>query len=522
MERKTYPPIFPTRLDAIRDLLVIDHPFAPSRSDGFAEWSVQTVPPSDWRPDRPLFLSFYKSDNYSGTTQQDAWTGTQAFIGHRFKQAMVDGHLVWESDVAYEEMDDPRQQPEDGPRSGYREPYRVVDITPYAAPRMTITFRVEDCVASAAKLPGDVYKRFAWSAHNPEKVAKNFQTTAYFGDVCLTTENRIVHPERPPVRSRARRVSLRTSRPTGIPFTLTAGRLPAFGYPVRSGVAFAQGVVPAGVPVALCDPKGRLVSFSSSALSHWPDGSIRWLLCEFVATQNGRYRVLVGLEPAAPEHPVKIETNGEKTTVTNGVFTLDVGAATGSGVFDGLSLVSGLSLGNMDLSVKLNRVGWRDHFTAHRRGILIEQASPVCAVIPVEGDLVDEKGQRFGPWRARVQVWTGGPYLLADWRMVNESDQAMAMLLDWSAHTRLPDLEDAVVDFGPFTPGYDPDDIGVKASGHRCVIRSALEIPLYRNSELSCRQERADQARLYRNTAWVATTGQAAGYVRLQHPRGTV
>lgn len=108
---------FSTRLDAIRDLLVIDHPFAPSRSDGFAEWSVQTVPPSDWRPGRPLFLSFYQSDNYSGTTQQDAWTGTQAFIGHRFKQAMVDGHLVWESDVADEEMDDPRQQPEDGPRS---------------------------------------------------------------------------------------------------------------------------------------------------------------------------------------------------------------------------------------------------------------------------------------------------------------------------------------------------------------------------------------------------------------------
>ena len=77
-----------------------------------------------------------------------------------------------------------------------------------------------------------------------------------------------------------------------------------------------------------------------------------------------------------------------------------------------------------------------------------------------------------------------------------------------------------MVDFGPFTPGFDPEDIGAKAMGHQGTIKSPGAIPLYKDAELSCRQEQADQARIYRNTSWVATSAKAEGYINVRHPDG--
>ncbi|MBI4551456.1 MAG: hypothetical protein HY710_04260, partial [Candidatus Latescibacteria bacterium] len=514
---------FVTHRDSTRQLLVAEHPWRPSRAGGFGEWKVTVTPPAGWRAGEPLFVSFYQSDNYSGTWHEDAWTGTQAFIGHRFKQLLVNGRLVWEQDVADEEMVDPRSQSAGPGWPGYHDPYRVVEITNAVASEIVLTFRVVDKVASTTHLPGDTYKRFSWSVFNPHDAVKNFQTSAYFGDVYLTASHQAVRPEEQSVPIRRRKSRRRALPKTGLPFSLvTSGRLPSPGYPVRTGVPMPRGSVSPDTTFALRDPQGQSIPSVSTEISHWPDGSVRWLLCEFIATRNGRYRLMPDAEPARPAQPVRVRTRNGITTVTNGAMTLRVGQQTGAGVFDGIACASGLDVGRIDLSIKLNRVGWRDHFTAQRRCVVIERTSPLCAVVRLDGDMLDEKGQRFGPWRVRLHVWAGLPYLLVDWRLVNESDQAMAMLLDWSARVRLPGLENATVDFGPFTPGHDPDDIGVKAMGHHGTIEQARAIPLYRDAEVSCRQERADEARIYRNTSWVATTGQAAGFINLRHADGGV
>ena len=113
--------------------------------------------------------------------------GTQAFIGHRFKQLLVNGQVVWEQDVADEEMADPK---EGAGLSGYHDPYRVVEITNHVAGEMVLAFRVVDRVASTEALPGDAYRRFSWSAFDPNKAKWNFQTSVYFGDIFLTPDNR--------------------------------------------------------------------------------------------------------------------------------------------------------------------------------------------------------------------------------------------------------------------------------------------------------------------------------------------
>jgi len=508
-----------------RSLLVIEHPWKPSRKGCSGQWEAEVGPPADWRPGDQLFVSFYQSDNYCGAWSESDWMGTQAFVGHRFKQLLVNGEVVWEEDVADEEMTDPRQSQSNASAAapGYLDPYRIVDITKHVGPKMRMTFRVVDRVASATELPGDTYRRFWWSAYDPNEVAKNFQTSAYFGEVYLSSGPDIVRPETEPPSVRKPAIS-RTSLPkAGIPLSLIVpGSLPAPGYPVRCGVPLPEGTVPAGLAFCLKDAKGAKVPAGVSETSHWPDGSVRWVLCEFVATRKGRYRLVPGLAPLRPAKPVRIRKDRKSVTISNGELKLRIDRRPGAGVWREVGCASAIDLGAMDLSLKVNRVGWRDHFTARRKRVAVEHSNAVCAVVRVEGDMIDGRKQRYGPWRVRLHVWAGLPYVLADWRLVNESDQSMAVMLDWSAHIGLPGLEESKLDFGPFEPGYDPDDIGVKAMGHYGVIETLRAIPLHGHSELRCVQERANQARIYRNTTWCATSGRAPGFVNVSHPEGGI
>lgn len=503
----------------LRGLLAIEHPWEESTGGGFGAWETTVALPAGWQPGQPLFLSFYQSDNYSGEYRENPWLGTQAFIGHRFKQLLVNGQLAWEADVADEEF---TGAPEDfytvkPGEPGFREPYRVVDITAFAAERITLTLRVVDKIASTTMLPEDAYHRFSWSPHNPHEAMRKFQTSVYFGDVALVGAERIARPEEPQIAANPQGHAA-VIPAEGIALQLILpGELPAPGFPVRCGVPLPQGIVAAGKPFAICDAHGTIPA-AVTETSHWPDGSVRWVLCEFVAKTAGSYRLVPGAQPAIPTHPVR----GKGRTISNGPLKLTLGEPKGPGVFAGLTCTGGPELGAMDLSVKMNRVGWRDHFTAHRTSQTVEKASPVCATVRLDGDMLTENGQRFGAWRARLHLWTGLPYLLMEWTLTNESDQAMAMLLDWSANVKLPDLVDATVDFGPFTPGYDAEDIAVKAMGHYGKVDDARALPLYKDAELSCRQERVDQARIFRYTTWIATTERATGYVNLQHPKGGV
>lgn len=100
--RQDHTGAFATRRD-LRQLLVIEHPWQPSRTGKYGQWQTRVASPKAWQPGQPLFVSFYQSDNYSGDWMPDTWTGAQVFVSHRFKQLLVNGQVVWEEDVADEQ-----------------------------------------------------------------------------------------------------------------------------------------------------------------------------------------------------------------------------------------------------------------------------------------------------------------------------------------------------------------------------------------------------------------------------------
>src|SRR5688572_13952419 len=52
---------------------------------------------------------------------------------------------------------------------------------------------------------------------------------------------------------------------------------------VTSGVPFPPGALPANTPVRLLDEQGKLVPLQSQTTATWRDGSVKWLLLDFLA-----------------------------------------------------------------------------------------------------------------------------------------------------------------------------------------------------------------------------------------------
>jgi hypothetical protein len=74
--------------------------------------------------------------------------------------------------------------------------------------------------------------------------------------------------------------------------------------PMTVGVALPVGVFPSGAAARIFAPDGSMRALQTRATATWPDGSARWLLCDFIAEQGGAWRVVRGGDPA-PARPAE-------------------------------------------------------------------------------------------------------------------------------------------------------------------------------------------------------------------------
>ncbi|MEO6846907.1 MAG: hypothetical protein ABI254_06585, partial [Chthoniobacterales bacterium] len=521
-----------------RELLSLHHPWKPSESGKYGQWECKVKSPSDWRPGMPLFVSFYQSDNYCGTSEKCLGIATQGFIGHRFKQLLVNGEVVWEQDVADDELAGDEKSvrarklgmqqcgyPCQSGIAGYHDPYRLVDITKYAASSMALSFRLIDRVGSRTKLKGDVYQPYPWNPGDAKGIETNFQTSAYFGDIALSVDRKVVRVSADTTDKEALKREMPKPRipKNGIELDmLSTDDLPALGYPVRCGIPFPEGMLKKRSLFSLKDRSGKIVPSALREISHWPDGTIRWVMCEFVAVRKQRYRLGIAARKLPIFDGVKVKRLQGRIEVSNKVLKLKFGAVGQKWVIEKITRSGGIECKGMYFTMKLNNVGSREEFLSVVRKVEIEEENAVCATICIEGEMQSASRRRLGPFQAHFEVWKDLPYLIGRWRVINESDQAMAMLLDWSARLTLPDLDNATVDFGDFESGFDPEDAGVKAMKHTGYLEDPRCITLHHGMEASCRQDREDHVQVLCNSTWAAKGKQAPGFANVSHPSGGV
>lgn len=79
------------------------------------------------------------------------------------------------------------------------------------------------------------------------------------------------------------------------------------GEPVTAGFALARGALRSADGAALRAPGGALLPLQTQALARWPDGSVKWLLCDFLAgPEAGRWEIVRGTPPL-PAVPAPIQ-----------------------------------------------------------------------------------------------------------------------------------------------------------------------------------------------------------------------
>jgi hypothetical protein len=403
-----------------RELLQLIHPWTPSAAGDFGQIEAEVTLPADAQP--PFTLVFYVMDNnYTGPENTGAdWINRDLRVGHRFRQALVDGQAVWQEDTCLDDISR----------------HTLVDVTAAVKPGVPfrLAFRLWDAVDSSVTLPGDVYvtEHYATKVATATRKAEKdrHETRSYWGDVALYSGAvpreeeipwgwRTVLPPPPPPSPAPGPQATTTVRLALEQAELLEGPWP---WPVRQGVPFAQGALPAEAGTRLTGAGGAPLPAELRELNAWPDGTRQWALLAFTlpAKSTGPLELSYGTAVdatagGAPALPVRTQDPG---TAANGLVTvraaarpeavLSVAGAQGPAVLQGLSPY--LRAGEATFAAVWTRGEWL-------------QRSAQEAEYVLDGHLSTPTGERYGACRLRTAVFAGCPYVRLLFTITNQRSE---------------------------------------------------------------------------------------------------
>jgi len=181
--------------------------------------------------------------------------------------------------------------------------------------------------------------------------------------------------------------------------------------PVTSGVPFPRGMVADAGAIVLRDATGNRVPLQRRVLDRWPDGSVRWLLLDFIAPRAAnRFHIAIGA-PDAPEpsagRSLHIDTRGNVVVVDTGAaqFMIERGGefpfsdvtVRGRSVFDAVR--SGLWVTGAD----------GGSVEGICESLEIEESGPLRAVVTIAGSLGQAGFRSLLDFKARLTFYAGSP-----------------------------------------------------------------------------------------------------------------
>jgi len=401
-----------------RDLFQIIHPWTTSKAGDFGQMAARVSLPADSKP--PFTLTFYVMDNnYTGPEDTgESWINRDVRVGHRFRQALVNGEVVWQEDTCLDEVSK----------------HQLVDITDKITPGkpFTLAFRLWEAVDSNATLPGDVYitEHYAAKIATAVKhvVKDRYETKSYWGDIAIYTGKR-PEPEEipwgwrtelkapPPEPLTVEPASRETASLALEKAELMAG---PWAWPVRQGVPLPMGAVTEASRIAILDPQGVPLPADVEKLNTWPDGSVQWALASFTlpAGASGPYKLTWGSEirPTAgtPANPV---STGDDLSADNGLIRVRCQTEKTGGAGLALSVQKGQGvIRAVAAYLEAGKTSFRARWLTGRWLVRSAQA----AALALTGEMVAEDGGRYGSCRLRVSVFAGCPYVRLEFTITNE------------------------------------------------------------------------------------------------------
>lgn len=431
-----------------RDLFVLYHPWEPSEAGRSGVVSREVQIPGSW--EGRTLIHFYMTDDYHGKhpkLKDDNWLGQMSLVGHRFRQLLLDDQVIWEADAA-----DPE---------GVSVPSRFSVLLPERVKpgdRVRIGFRLVDKVGSLEHLPDD-YRHIGTTDGIKESDPWKFMTHVYIGDVALTPESvgEIKHGERPGA-SLARHVHERRwpLKPYGqhvdfpVPLKWERNNVASeISCAIRCGIPLPPGTVNEVSEIALCDKQGRSLPAQFNPMNYWPDGSIRWVELDAIATRgdadpDGQLFLDVGGEVSQekfPEQPVSVVPRDNNTfELSTGSIRVTTGGARGqllAEIANGNAQIRELK-GEIEVDGKL--------FKAVTDSARVLVNGPIRGEVELLGTMRSDDDE-LGRFVFRLSVMAGQPYVRMTWRIFNDGNEtANISRFDLVGHCRM--REEAISRWG--------------------------------------------------------------------------
>ncbi len=132
--------------------------------------------------------------------------------------------------------------------------------------------------------------------------------------------------QQPPRKSGQEQAARGRAAAAGTSVPLVLDGAPSALQPVTVGVPFPRGAMYDPHCLALFDADGRPAPLQAQALARWADGSVKWLLLDFLAAPagHGPWRWDVRATPSSPDHG---GSHTLRLTESQGAWTVDTGAA---------------------------------------------------------------------------------------------------------------------------------------------------------------------------------------------------
>jgi len=191
----------------------------------------------------------------------------------------------------------------------------------------------------------------------------------------------------------------------------------ARGLPVSIGVPFPKGQVREGTPIAVQTPGSQHRAAGVRPLVRWPDGSARWALLSFGATEPGPHRVEVGITATPPATPVRLTQSNDRYTLDNGMIRVTL-AADGAGPIASLEAHGRKMLANAG-DFRLRVDGSYDSAHEPRRTLRVLEMNDHRARVRIEGAHYNSAGERKLSYRLDVELWANWPTLRLDYQFFN-------------------------------------------------------------------------------------------------------
>ncbi|MFO0950251.1 MAG: hypothetical protein U0835_03690 [Isosphaeraceae bacterium] len=210
-----------------------------------------------------------------------------------------------------------------------------------------------------------------------------------------------------------------------VPVTIDdAPAIRAGGWPARCGLPVPRGELVSGDHVAVETVDGARVPSSARVLAEWPDGSVKWVLVDFVhASSAGRYRVVYGedVKPAATARAVRVIEQANGVTVDTGSVSFRV-PRSHFGIVEDVQMPDGRPALGGPVSVEIVEAGGRSWRTLDLpvARLEVEQAGPMHAVVLAETARPRSGAPASGfAHRVRIHAFANSPVLQLEYFVAN-------------------------------------------------------------------------------------------------------